>query len=271
MKSLLLQWVLIATVYSEKCFFDDALLRTNGDHNGMDYSAIAKTWRSSQWDDHNNEIPYYFSSNVPYQDRITMRQAMDTIDRKTSCIKFREIKFGWRPTHVLKIQSEETHEQCYAGSAGWSTRQDSEVLLTLSGKGCSIGLIFHELGHVLGLAHTQNRPDRDCYVDINWECIKGKTLNETKQIKNQFTKLSCEDGDTHGTPYDCHSIMHYTSTDFSISPSCKSITPKRGFKCNGNMGRFDFPLSSDWELIERAHCGKRTSSNSKCRTCPVDW
>ena len=104
----------------------------------------------------------------------------------------------------------------------------TEVILTLYGSNCPNDLIIHELGHVLGLAHTQMRPDRDCYIDINWKCLEGKTQNETAERYDQFEKLSCQDGNTHGTPYMCNSIMHYGSMDFSNDPrNCKSMTPKK--------------------------------------------
>merc|ERR1719369_883539 len=58
------------------------------------------------------------------------------------------------------------------------------------------------------------------------------------------------------------------SSAFSKYYSCKSITPKNGLKCkNGSMGKLGYPLPEDWDLIERAHCRKGTSSIKECRTC----
>lgn len=44
----------------------------------------------------------------------------------------------------------------------------SGAVVSTLGPGCEIkGIVMHEILHVLGFYHEQNRPDRDLYVDIN--------------------------------------------------------------------------------------------------------
>lgn len=64
----------------------------------------------------------------------------------------------------------------------------------------------HEIGHVLGLQHEQNRCDRDDHVRVFWDNIE-------QGDRDQFDALCW--WNTDYTPYDPLSIMHYHSLSFS--------------------------------------------------------
>ena len=68
-------------------------------------------------------------------------------------------------------------------------------------------LIMHELLHVLGLIHTQNRPDRDRHIWINQAAIKRRNMDQYMPV--------CRDCETYNLPYECDSIMHYGWMDFA--------------------------------------------------------
>ncbi len=72
--------------------------------------------------------------------------------------------------------------------------------------GCSLGNTIHELGHTIGLFHTQSRLDRDRYLRVRYDNI---TRPEWSQY---IQRLS--DGFDSG-PYDYGSIMHYAITGFT--------------------------------------------------------
>ena len=82
-------------------------------------------------------------------------------------------------------------------------------VINLHQRGCSwVRTIAHELGHVLGLWHEQSRPDRDKYVQVMEENIRGgETVN--------FARRSWSEVDTQGLDYDFESVMHYTTKAFS--------------------------------------------------------
>ena len=62
---------------------------------------------------------------------------------------------------------------------------------------------------MLGLIHTQNRPDRDRYITINEEAIDRKS-------KDQYMP-KCYNCQTYDLPYECDSVMHYGWMDFAAA------------------------------------------------------
>lgn len=73
----------------------------------------------------------------------------------------------------------------------------------------------HELGHVLGLFHTQQRPDRDQHITIHYDHIKPAQRHNFGPHTIQKTL----------GPYDANSIMHYSSFASSYN-GCATMTLK---------------------------------------------
>lgn len=83
--------------------------------------------------------------------------------------------------------------------------------------GCAktdVGIIEHELLHVLGFWHEQSRPDRDEYIKINYENIVGG-------MESQFEKRPTME--TYGFDYDYNSVMHYRNNAFSKDRGLNTI------------------------------------------------
>jgi len=245
---------------SEVCSTDDDLLLRQ--KPGRSRSGFEKNLPATKWHDHDNIIPYHFASNVPNKDKITAKKAMETYSKNT-CLRFKELTTEPYPGHRLEISSENLHESCRR--AGVLPYQQI-VTMTLYGIGCTEGLILHELGHVLGLIHTQKRPDRDNHISVEEDCVRGNTEKEREQWKHQYKKMPDYLVDLQNVPYMCNSMMHYNNYR---DDRCKVMTAKPGSNCerewNGEflIGSLGEPLEEDWLLINRTHCESRPTDNCK--------
>ncbi|VDM65082.1 unnamed protein product [Strongylus vulgaris] len=73
-----------------------------------------------------------------------------------------------------------------------------------------VGIAAHEIGHAIGMFHTQSRHDRDQYIMLDINSIKPDGLD-------QFDKEPPNRNENYGIPYDYGSIMHYGSRSFSYN------------------------------------------------------
>ncbi len=82
---------------------------------------------------------------------------------------------------------------------------------------CSVGSVIHEIGHAVGLFHEHTRPDRDNFVQIDWnEIVDGKDINFNRQTANV----------ANYSEYDYGSIMHYGDKFFSRTGRPTIIVPE---------------------------------------------
>lgn len=66
---------------------------------------------------------------------------------------------------------------CYASWAGYKETDNAEDVTMLNlDRACFPDVVPHELMHVLGAIHTQNRPDRDHFLDINFDNIEVNNI-----------------------------------------------------------------------------------------------
>lgn len=83
---------------------------------------------------------------------------------------------------------------------------------------CTVGTILHEMGHVIGLWHEQNRTDRASYITVSYpNVIKGSWGN---------FQIQTDDVQILG-PYDYASVMQYPPYSFSATGLAviETITP----------------------------------------------
>lgn len=68
----------------------------------------------------------------------------------------------------------------------------------------------HELGHVLGLTHEHQRPDRDEYITIHWNNIQPQAVSQYLPIRNSLYE-------EEAYPYDYRSVMHYSQSAGAVN------------------------------------------------------
>ena len=80
-----------------------------------------------------------------------------------------------------------------------------------------VGIIIHELLHIVGFNHEQSRSDRDDYVDIIFDNIvpgSNYRVNFNKAVTNNLVV------------YDYNSVLHYPRLSWNKKPYLQTIVPK---------------------------------------------
>lgn len=146
-------------------------------------------------------VPYVIDNNIANRTKHmeALRKAIEIWENNT-CVRFIPRTNQYRYAYI------------YYGPKGcnsnvgalWS--KPSKVSL---GSRCYLASIAtHELGHLLGFGHEQNRPDRDQYIDILWENIDTAKHRIFRKSRHWFFQ-------SLGVPYDYSSIMHYSRYQYS--------------------------------------------------------
>jgi len=204
-------------------------------------------------------VKYEFSRSMGNGQKQLVYKALRNLQSKLdSCIKFVESTSGTR-VYVINRGGCSSH----VGYQSWQERQD----LTL-GRGCwSEATIQHEFLHAIGLHHTQNRHDRDQYVNILEYNIKPNR-------EHNFRKYSASEVTHFGLPYDYNSVMHYGAYDFTKNGRMTIQTKDRSKQ--NIIGRATRISPLDITLVKKLYkceggnggsgnCGRYTDSQDSCK------
>ncbi|XP_078270866.1 astacin-like metalloendopeptidase [Rhinoraja longicauda] len=189
-------------------------------------------------------VPYTLDRAFSKTHETIIYNAMKEFDTLT-CVKF---AYRRHQKNYIKI---------IAGSGCWANvGHNSRVQITsLQVNGCiNRGIIQHELLHILGFHHEQNRNDRDEYVTI----LLDNVINEARY---NFRKINTNN---LGAPYDYTSVMHYGRTAFSNDGESSTIIPKPDpdVVIGQRFGMSSLDIQKVNKLYKCNRCGGLLSTNN---------
>ncbi|XP_040575805.1 zinc metalloproteinase nas-7 [Lepeophtheirus salmonis] len=242
----MITYVLLLSVFSilvQPYHAEDACKMVLDNHNRAEMMSRNFVFGSNNlWP--KKQVPYTFGPSFTSKEKSLIRKAMKKI-QSGSCVRFVP-----RRSQKNYVQFRNDKSGCFATAIGFN-RNRRVIVVNLSRRGCmGQATIIHELFHVLGFLHEQNRPDRDRFIRVNWNNIissisryyqfaRARKSGESIARCN-FSKLTpysnCYNGMTSttlGLSYDYRSVMQYSRTAFSKNGR-DTITPTRGGSSLGN-------------------------------------
>ncbi|VDL79489.1 unnamed protein product [Nippostrongylus brasiliensis] len=180
-------------------------------------------------------VPFNISDKFDEEGVRKIEEVMQEIEKNT-CIRFEKHSPSCgRKSLPIQFKTD--------GSGECFSRYDRQEHVIMLGKNKSsnciyIPTIYHEILHSLGVHHEQRRPDRDEYVTVYEDNIEDGQ-------RSQFDKVL--DADTHDTPYDFHSVMHYRKDGFGKNGSITIKTHDPYYQ--DKIGKVEAPSISDYQAV----------------------
>jgi len=171
----------------------------------------------------NNTVPYVLTKNISNHSRII--SAINEYNDRTN------LHFKKRRSEKNFIQFVKGKKNCYSyvGMKGGFQQVYLEDR-------CETGHIIHELMHVLGFFHEQNRKDRDEFIQIHWWNINSKNYSQFKKLPMKFLPIE-------HYPFDFDSIMLYGPSSFAQDKLYATIS-----RVNGDLYEANADKLSYWDI-----------------------
>ncbi|KAK0413240.1 hypothetical protein QR680_006680 [Steinernema hermaphroditum] len=194
-------------------------------------------------------IPYTIGSYINENNANLIREALGIWSNNT-CLSFEENGDATGTTLIKFISG----GGC-SSSVGKQYKKSSQTVSV--GASCAfIATILHEIGHALGMHHTQSRFDRDDFVYID----RG---NVYPNLWFNYKKEPEENNYNYGVRYDYGSIMHYGPTSFAMDTNRPTLISKMNPNYHKTMGqRVSLAFSDIWLVNLHHKCLDRCSRYS---------
>lgn len=186
-----------------------------------------------RWPD--NTIPYVIADDVPDKSRV--ENAVQHWNTKT-------------PMRLTPRRSEGNYVEFRRAASGACSSSVGMVggrQFVLVPDDCPTGSVIHEIGHVVGLYHTQSRDDRDLYVRMRPEGIDRANLSQFDQDPTAMEDVG---------PYPYDSIMHYSPLGYALPGAVAMETMPVGIP----LGQRASLAASDIDTVVRLAGGRPTKT-----------
>lgn len=170
-------------------------------------------------------VPFEFREDITSEEQLLMLEGMDVWIGASSGVAF--VPRTNELNYLLIGDATAEYSPCPTVNCSWvgmevcDAGEDCPTLIHIQ-QWSQEFVVAHELCHALSFRHEQSRPDRDDWVQINWEHILENCGPDQDDPCDANFYID-DDVDTFGHPYDYESIMHYRACSFSTCESdCES-------------------------------------------------
>lgn len=183
------------------------------------------------------KLYYIFDPSVKDDKKVRIRTVLQRLQAKLgTCVQFEEGK----SSDNCYVLVQHTYAQSSSSDIGYNPFNKRVTAMKITDYMVSDAQIEHEFLHALGLAHTQQRWDRDQFVTV----VKSGAdyVNFGKKSRAEFS--------TYGLDYDFNSVMHDKFRQDNIR--AKDPAQNEKFRLAG-LRWYDGVSEGDIELVKRMY------------------
>jgi len=233
---------------------DNDMREGSGGGNAQDYQGgvITKEQESKKpktWPD--ARVPYEFAPTLNEEEKNVMKLVFGNFSDKTN-LEFVPRTEADSDYLLISNQASQRYGDCASSHIGYHKGEGAHGIYM---GGCKVNpnSATHELIHILGFTHVQNRPDRCNYIDVDPSRMTGWGEFGLAGISDAADWFSLR------IPYDCSSGLHGNGIDHVLKPEFMQKFKKASADCG----------EVEWDCInphvEKHGLFKFVDSNGQCK------